>query len=113
MFCLLQLAARSMIALALCVLLVACDQISASLFNDKAAAFAPIATGTDGWSRAAVEKVMGSAQRVQSTAVAGLDAEFLYFTDHRTNYRVLFVNGKAWLKTATPRTTPNPQKETQ
>lgn len=110
---LLQLASRLVIALALCFLLVACDQMSANFFNDKSAAFAPIATGTDGWSRAAVEKAMGSAQRVQSTAIAGLDAEFLYFTDRSTNYRVLFVNGKAWLKTATPRTTPNPQKETQ
>lgn len=108
-----QLASRSVIGLVLCVQLAACDQIDANLFNDKSAAFAPIATGTDGWSRPAVEKVMGSAQRVQSTAVAGLNAEFLYFTDRSTTYRVLFVNGKAWLKTATPRTTPNPQKETQ
>lgn len=102
-------------ALTMCILLMlgGCDWLdkTADSFRDKKSAFAPIATGSNGWSRVAVEQAMGAPEKVESAGLAGLEAEYLYFTDRSTHYRVLLVNGKAWLKTASPLSNPTTSKE--
>ena len=104
-------------ALSMCILFLlgGCDWLgkTAKAFEDKKAAFAPIETGSNGWTRVRVEQAMGSPEKVESAGFAGLEAEYLYFTDRSTHYRVVFVNGKAWLKAASPLISPTTSKESK
>lgn len=102
------------IAAGLLGMLGGCDwfELGTNALRDKRGAFAPIVTGANGWSRDAIERAMGTPDTVQSAGLAGLEAEYLNFTDRNMHYSVLIVNGKAWLKTASPLPSTTTPKET-